>query len=66
MAQIDSTVRVDSRHDMSDAADELYGADAETLRDGTKVATRQGPGDKAVAASVCGPSTPCGTTVSVS
>ncbi|KUL22314.1 hypothetical protein [Streptomyces regalis] len=40
------------RADASDAADALYGADAETLPDGTRVATRQGPGDKGVEGSV--------------
>ncbi|MDO0913192.1 hypothetical protein QQM39_20745 [Streptomyces sp. DT2A-34] len=48
VAQFDSTVRIDVQRDMSDAADELYGADAETLPDGTKVATRQEPDDKGV------------------
>lgn len=52
MADIDSTVRVDIQHTTPAAADELYGTDAETLPDGTRVATREGPGDKGVAASV--------------
>ncbi|MFI6619522.1 hypothetical protein [Streptomyces sp. NPDC050528] len=51
MAAIDSTVRVDLRHITPAAADGLYDADAETLPDGTRVATRQEPGAKGVAAS---------------
>ncbi|MFC5216728.1 hypothetical protein [Streptomyces coerulescens] len=50
---IETTVLINVQQDTTaDVADELYGADAETLPDGTKVATRQGPGDKGVAASV--------------
>jgi hypothetical protein len=41
-------VQVDVQHGMSDVADELYGSGAETLADGTRVATLQGPGDKGV------------------
>ncbi|MET9501069.1 hypothetical protein ABZY42_04915 [Streptomyces sp. NPDC006622] len=41
-----SYVRITMQHDMSDAADRLYGSGAETLPDGTRVATRQGPGEK--------------------
>ncbi|WP_405971834.1 hypothetical protein OG496_19870 [Streptomyces sp. NBC_00988] len=51
VAEIDSTVRVDIQHVMPTTADELYGADAETLPDGTRVTTRQESGDKGVAAS---------------
>ncbi|MEU4873702.1 hypothetical protein [Streptomyces sp. NPDC021608] len=39
-------VQVNVQPGMSDAAGELYGSDAETLADGTRVATRQGPGEK--------------------
>lgn len=50
---IETTVLIDVRQDTpSDVADELYGADAETLPDGTRVATRRGPGDKGVEESV--------------
>ncbi|GAA3220717.1 hypothetical protein ACFQE4_20390 [Streptomyces thermocoprophilus] len=31
---------------MNDVADELFGSDAETLPDGTRVAVHQGPGEK--------------------
>lgn len=41
-----SLVQVNVQPDMSDVADQLYGADAETLSDGTRVATKQGPGEK--------------------
>ncbi|MEU0113155.1 hypothetical protein ABZ137_05360 [Streptomyces bobili] len=41
-----SYVQVNLQHDMSDVAGELYGSGAETLPDGTRVATRQGPGEK--------------------
>ncbi|MEW1831717.1 hypothetical protein [Streptomyces sp. NPDC088196] len=51
MAAIDSVVRVGIRHITPAAADGLYGADAETLPDGTRVVTGQEPGDKGVAAS---------------
>lgn len=40
-----SLVQVNVQPGMSDAADQLYG-DAETLPDGTVVATRKGPGEK--------------------
>ncbi|MER6787832.1 hypothetical protein ABT330_24935 [Streptomyces sp. NPDC000658] len=41
-----SLVQVNVQPGMSDTAGELYGSDAETLSDGTRVATRQGPGEK--------------------
>ncbi|MCQ9185628.1 hypothetical protein KMT30_42700 [Streptomyces sp. IBSBF 2953] len=41
-----SLVQVNVQPGMSDPAGELYGSDAETLPDGTRVATRQGPGEK--------------------
>lgn len=41
-----SYVQVNVQRDMSDAAGELYGSGAETLADGTRVAMRQGPGEK--------------------
>ncbi|MFC9287581.1 hypothetical protein [Streptomyces sp. NPDC057052] len=41
-----SYVQVNMQRGMSDAAGELYGSGAETLADGTRVATRQGPGEK--------------------
>ncbi|MEU9664833.1 hypothetical protein AB0E25_04470 [Streptomyces bobili] len=41
-----SYVQVNLQHDMTDAAGALYGSGAETLPDGTRVATRQGPGEK--------------------
>ncbi|MEU1190278.1 hypothetical protein [Streptomyces sp. NPDC005859] len=41
-----SLVQVNVQPDMSDVADELYGSNAETLSDGTRVATKQGPGEK--------------------
>ncbi|MEV5337938.1 hypothetical protein AB0K93_05545 [Streptomyces sp. NPDC052676] len=40
-----SLVQINVQPDMRDVADQLY-ADAETLADGTKVAVRQGPGEK--------------------
>ncbi|KES03838.1 hypothetical protein BU52_28100 [Streptomyces toyocaensis] len=40
-----SLVQVNVQPDMSDVADQLYG-EAETLPDGTLVATREGPGEK--------------------
>lgn len=43
-----SLVQVNVQHGMDDVADELY-ASAETLPDGTLVATRKGPGDDRVA-----------------
>ncbi|MCX4764673.1 hypothetical protein OG562_27645 [Streptomyces sp. NBC_01275] len=42
----ESLVQVNVQRNMSDVADELFGADAETLADGTRVATRQAPGEK--------------------
>ncbi|MER6346658.1 hypothetical protein ACWC10_13105 [Streptomyces sp. NPDC001595] len=39
-------VQINVQPDMSDVADELFGPDSETLADGTKVAVRQGPGEK--------------------
>ncbi|WP_326578073.1 hypothetical protein OG889_15515 [Streptomyces sp. NBC_00481] len=41
-----SLVQINVQPGMADVADSLFGADAETLPDGTKVATRQGPGEK--------------------
>ncbi|MFD7457256.1 MULTISPECIES: hypothetical protein [unclassified Streptomyces] len=41
-----SMVQINVQPDMSDVADQLFGADSETLEDGTKVAVRQGPGEK--------------------
>ncbi|MFJ4690020.1 hypothetical protein [Streptomyces sp. NPDC088766] len=41
-----SYLQVNMQRGMSDAAGELYGSGAETLADGTRVATRQGPGEK--------------------
>ncbi|MFJ7075062.1 hypothetical protein [Streptomyces sp. NPDC098781] len=50
---IETRVLIDVQQDTpSDVTDEAYGADAETLPDGTRVATRRGPGDKGVEASV--------------
>ncbi|PWI11758.1 hypothetical protein DIZ27_03270 [Streptomyces sp. NWU339] len=43
-----SFVQINVQHDMLDVADQLYGS-AETLDDGTLVATRQGPGEKGAA-----------------
>lgn len=42
----ESYVQINLQSDMRDVADELYGPDAETLPDGTRVATYQGPGEK--------------------
>jgi hypothetical protein len=39
-------VQINVQAGMSDVADQLFGADSETLEDGTKVAVRQGPGEK--------------------
>ncbi|MDH6220238.1 hypothetical protein [Streptomyces pseudovenezuelae] len=39
-------VQVNVQPDMSDAADDLFGTGSDTLPDGTKVAERQGPGEK--------------------
>ncbi|SES12809.1 hypothetical protein SAMN04487983_103230 [Streptomyces sp. yr375] len=41
-----SRVEINVQPDMSDVADQLYGAGSETLDDGTRVAVRQGPGEK--------------------
>ncbi|MEV5488051.1 hypothetical protein AB0L47_08580 [Streptomyces bobili] len=41
-----SYVQINLQHNMTDAAGALYGSGAETLPDGTRVATRQGPGEK--------------------
>ncbi|MEU6145932.1 hypothetical protein ABZ848_37020 [Streptomyces sp. NPDC047081] len=41
-----SLVQVNVQADMSDVAGDLFGADSETLADGTKVAVRKGPGEK--------------------
>lgn len=41
-----SYVQVNLQLNMSDAAGPLYGSDPETLPDGTRVATSQGPGEK--------------------
>ncbi|MEU6255574.1 hypothetical protein [Streptomyces sp. NPDC047043] len=41
-----SLVQVNVQSDMSDVEGDLFGSDAETLSDGTKVATHQGPGEK--------------------
>lgn len=41
-----SLVQINVQPGMADVADALFGADAETLPDGTKVATRQEPGEK--------------------
>ncbi|GAA3974919.1 MULTISPECIES: hypothetical protein [Streptomyces] len=40
-------VQVNVQPDMRDVAGDLYGSGSETLPDGTRVATRQGPGEKA-------------------
>ncbi|MCK1823616.1 hypothetical protein MTQ10_29545 [Streptomyces sp. XM83C] len=41
-----SLVQVNVQTRMNDVADELFGSDAETLPDGTRVAVHQGPGEK--------------------
>ncbi|MDR6975707.1 hypothetical protein J2X68_002391 [Streptomyces sp. 3330] len=41
-----SLVQVNVQPNMSDVAGELFGSGAETLADGTRVATEQGPGEK--------------------
>ncbi|MGW0710816.1 hypothetical protein ACWD4G_33505 [Streptomyces sp. NPDC002643] len=41
-----SLVQINVQPGMGDVAGELFGAGAETLPDGTKVASRQGPGEK--------------------
>lgn len=41
-----SLVQINVQGGMSDVEDQLFGPDAETLPDGTKVATQQGPGEK--------------------
>ncbi|MGW0605991.1 hypothetical protein [Streptomyces sp. NPDC002640] len=43
-----SLVQINVQADMSDVEHQLFGADAETLPDGTKVVERQGPGEKGV------------------
>lgn len=47
-----SYVQIDVQHGMGDVADELFGADAETLPDGTKVASHESGGDKGVEGTV--------------
>ncbi|MBT2417936.1 hypothetical protein J7F01_09265 [Streptomyces sp. ISL-22] len=47
-----SYVQIDVQHGMGDVADELFGADSETLPDGTKVVARESGGDKGVEGSV--------------
>jgi hypothetical protein len=42
----ESLVEINVQTNMLDVADQLYGSDAETLPDGTRVAMRQGPGEK--------------------
>ncbi|GAB2984086.1 hypothetical protein GCM10023080_057420 [Streptomyces pseudoechinosporeus] len=44
-----SMIQINVQPDMSDVEGQLFGADAEILPDGTKVATSQGPGEKGVA-----------------
>ncbi|WP_367321080.1 hypothetical protein [Streptomyces sp. HUAS ZL42] len=44
-----SLVQVNVQANMLDVAGELFGEGSETLADGTRVAVRQGPGDKGVA-----------------
>ncbi|MGN9814133.1 hypothetical protein ACTMUQ_02160 [Streptomyces sp. SD11] len=41
-----SLVQINVQPGMSDTEDQLFGPDAETLPDGTKVTARQGPGEK--------------------
>ncbi|MDN0195439.1 hypothetical protein [Streptomyces sp. S.PNR 29] len=41
-----SLVQINVQPGMSDVAGELFGSDAETLQDGTRVRERQGPGEK--------------------
>jgi hypothetical protein len=41
-----SMVQINVQSGMADVADQLFGTDSETLKDGTKVAVRQGPGEK--------------------
>jgi hypothetical protein len=41
-----SLVQINVQPGMSDVADQLFGSDAETLPDGTKIATHQVPGEK--------------------
>ncbi|MGI5377884.1 hypothetical protein ACQEV2_27285 [Streptomyces sp. CA-251387] len=43
-----SLVEIDVQHGMGDVAGELFGSDAETLPDGTKVTSREDAGDKDV------------------
>jgi hypothetical protein len=47
-----SYAQIDVQRGMGDVAHELFGADAETLPDGTKVTTRESGGDKGVAGAV--------------
>ncbi|MDO0935972.1 hypothetical protein QQY66_31355 [Streptomyces sp. DG2A-72] len=47
-----SYVQVDVQPGMKDVEDELFGSDAETLDDGTKVVTRESSGDKGVSGTV--------------
>lgn len=47
-----SYAQIDVQHGMGDVAHELFGDDAETLPDGTKVTTRESGGDKGVAGAV--------------
>ncbi|MGP4005545.1 hypothetical protein [Streptomyces sp. 4N124] len=47
-----SYVQVDVQPGMKDVEDELFGPDAETLDDGTKVVTRESSGDKGVSGTV--------------
>ncbi|MEY9993905.1 hypothetical protein ABIE67_005937 [Streptomyces sp. V4I8] len=47
-----SYVQINVQHGMGDVADELLGADAETLPDGTKVGFRENGGDKGVEGAV--------------
>ncbi|MET7690793.1 hypothetical protein ABZT06_22935 [Streptomyces sp. NPDC005483] len=42
----ESLVQVNVQPDMLDSAGDLFGSDSETLADGTRVAVKQGPGDK--------------------
>jgi hypothetical protein len=44
--QGESFVQINVQPDMSKTEGDLFGSDAEVLADGTKVATRQGPGEK--------------------
>ncbi|MFD6302995.1 hypothetical protein ACFWFF_07965 [Streptomyces sp. NPDC060223] len=44
--QGESLIQINVQPDMSDVEGQLFGPDAEVLPDGTKVVTRQGPGEK--------------------